>query len=335
MFATEGYWENIPDDVKPNTKDLLTLLMKSKADSTVKRYTKEFVKFSRWCNLSSIQLSPPFSVLIVIAYLHKVYVSSKSYATLSLTHAALKWFHSFIPGIINNPLDAEICHNLLEAAKRSKPAVAKKEPISADIIKKIIDKYAGPSANLKDLRLACMCSLGFAGFFRYDEFSSILLNHLEFLPNHLCVFVPRAKNDVYREGNKVYIKRLFSKYCPVALLERYIRMAEVDLNSNLPLFRPLRLFKSSNTYKLYGNKLSYTRCREVFKNCLKDLGLDYNLYGLHSLRSGGATSVVSNSTSLSERLLKLHGRWKSDYAKDMYVLEDVSKRLAISDNLGL
>ena len=58
----------------------------------------------------------------------------------------LKWFHSFIPGIINNPLDAEICHNLLEAAKRSNPAVAKKEPISADIIKKIIDKYAGPSA---------------------------------------------------------------------------------------------------------------------------------------------------------------------------------------------
>ena len=144
-----------PDHVKPNTKDLLTLLIKSKADSTVKRHTKEIVKFSRWCNLSSIQLSPPFSVLIVIAYLHKVYVSSKSYATLSLTHAALKWFHSFIPGIINNPLDAEICHKSLEAAKRSKPAVAKKEPISADIIKKIIDKYAGPSANLKDLRLAC------------------------------------------------------------------------------------------------------------------------------------------------------------------------------------
>ena len=138
MFATQGYWENIPDHVKPNTKDLLTLLMKSKADSTVKRYTKEIVKFSRWCNLSSIQLSPPFSVSIVIAYLHEVYVSSKSYATLSLTHAALKWFHSFIPGIINNPLDAEICHNLLEAAKRSKPAVAKKKPISAVIISMLV-----------------------------------------------------------------------------------------------------------------------------------------------------------------------------------------------------
>ncbi|XP_068759886.1 uncharacterized protein [Montipora capricornis] len=43
MFATQGYWENIPDHAKPYTKDLLTLLMKSKADSTVKRYTKEIL----------------------------------------------------------------------------------------------------------------------------------------------------------------------------------------------------------------------------------------------------------------------------------------------------
>lgn len=150
----------------------------------------------------------------------------------------------------------------------------------------------------------------------------------------MCVCSPCQKY-AYREWNKVYSEKLFSRYCPVALLERNILMAEVDLNSNLPLFRPLRLFKSSDTYKLYGSKLSYTRCREVFKNRLQDLGLDYKLYGLHSLRSGGATSVVSNSTNLSERLLQLHGRWKSDCAKDMYVLEDVIKRLEITDNLGL
>ena len=269
------------------------------------------------------------------AYLYKVYDSSKSYAALVLTHAALKWFHSFIPGIINNPLDSSICHNLLEAAKRCKPVITKKAPISADVIKKIIDKYTGPSANLKDLRLACICSLGFAGVFRYDELSNILPKHLVILPDHLNVFVPGAKNDIYREGNNVYIKRLYNKYCPVALLERYILMADIDLNSSLPLFRPVRLYKSSNTYKLYGTKLSYTRCREIFKSCLRDLGLDDKLYGLHSLRSGEATSVVNNSPNLSERLLKLHGRWKSDCAKDMYILEDTSKRLEITTSLGL
>jgi len=71
-----------------------------------------------------------------------------------------------------------------------------------------------------------------------------------------------------------HFKRLYIKFCPVALLEWYILMAEVELNSNLPPFRPLRLFKSSNTYKLYGSKLSYTRCRETFKNCLQELGLE-------------------------------------------------------------
>ena len=50
------------------------------------------------------------------------------------------------------------------------------------------------------------------------------------------MFVPGAKNDVYREGNKVYVERLYNKFCPVAHLEWYILMAKVDLNSNLPLY---------------------------------------------------------------------------------------------------
>ena len=131
-------------------------------------------------------------------------------------------------------------------------------------------------------------------------------------------FALRAKNDIYRESNYVYVKRLGNNYCPVALLERYTNR-DTNLSSSTALFRPVRLFKSTSEYKLYGGKLSYTRCREIIKDCLKELGLDHKMYGLHSLRSGGATSAVSNNPNLSERLLKLHGRWKSDTAKDMYV----------------
>ena len=55
-------------------------------------------------------------------------------------------------------------------------------------------------------------------------------------------------------------------------------------------------------------------------------------YGLDSLRSGGATAVISNNASkvVSERLLKLHGRWKTDKAKDMYVLESECNRLWVT-----
>ena len=149
------------------------------------------------------------------------------------------------------------------------------------------------------------------------------------------MFVPTAKNDIYREGNYVYIKRLSSEYWPVALLERYITMCNIDLSSSVALFRPVRFFKSTNSCNLYGVKLSYTRCREIFKECLKEIGVDHKLYGLHSLRSGGATSAVSYNPNLSKRVLKLHGRWKCDTAKDMYILKDVSKRLQVTSQLGL
>ena len=63
--------------------------------------------------------------------------------------------------------------------------------------------------------------------------------------------------------------------------------------------------------------------------------MDYVLYGLHNLRSGGATSAVSYNPNFSEKVLKLHGPWKSDTAKDMYILKDVSKHLQVTGQLGL
>ena len=67
-------------------------------------------------------------------------------------------------------------------------------------------------------------------------------------------------------------------------------------------------------------------------------GLDYNPndYGLHSLRAGDITSAVrQSSNSISERLLKKHGRWKSDSAKDVYFEESLEDRLEVTKYLGL
>ena len=131
------------------------------------------MKLIEYCDFSGVRPVPPFPVTFIVACLFKVYKSSSSYASLVLIHAALKWFHSF--GLSNgaNPLDSSICHNLLEAARRDKPVSVKKAPISAEIIKCIVDKFAGPSANLKVIRVTCICLLGFAAFFRYDELSNL------------------------------------------------------------------------------------------------------------------------------------------------------------------
>ena len=69
-------------------------------------------------------------------------------------------------------------------------------------------------------------------------------------------------------------------------------------------------------------------------------GCDSKNYGLHSVRSGGITSVaiVRNNDSkvaiVSETLLKLYDRCKTNVAKDMYIKEAESSRLSVSLSLG-
>ena len=116
-------------------------------------------------------------------------------------------------------------------------------------------------------------------------------------------------------------------------------MSKIDLNakSDQFVFRNVIYHKSKGTYSLGNRKVSYSRLRELFKESLTKLGYDQSFYGLHSFRSGGATSLahtLENNPS-KERLLKLHGRWKKDLAKDMYIKESVDQRLSFVKNLGL
>ena len=105
-------WKNLPDCIKHNATGIVRFLMKSRADSTVTRF-----KFICWCKIHNIGVKLPFSVSVVSVFMSKAYEDSKSYASLVLVHAALKWLHSFIPDDVQSPLDVSICHSFLEGAK--------------------------------------------------------------------------------------------------------------------------------------------------------------------------------------------------------------------------
>ena len=60
--------------------------------------------------------------------------------------------------------------------------------------------------------------------------------------------------------------------------------------------------------------MAYARLREIFIEAFKPQVLDITKFGLHSLRSGGA-SVAANY-GVPDRLFKRHGRWRSENAKD-------------------
>ena len=190
-----------------------------------------------------------------------------------MVHAALTWFHLFVPINGPSPLDGACTKIVIESAKRAKGnPIVRKEPISTDLIKKVIDKFVAKGASLKNLRIAALCTLGFAGFFRFSELSNMLCKHIVFLEDHIKIFVSHSKTDVYREGNFVYIAKTLSKYGPVSILLRYMHEAKLTPTSDLPLFSPLS--KTKLGYMMRSSRLSYSRCRGMFKEALGALGCD-------------------------------------------------------------
>ena len=90
----------------------------------------------------------------------------------------------------------------------------------------------------------------------------------------------------------------------------------MDANSSGLLIRQLIFRKNSNSYALGNKGVAYSRCREILLDANAALGYDSRLFGLHSLRSCGATATVNSlGGTVSDRLLRLHGGKKSDYAK--------------------
>ncbi|XP_062576079.1 uncharacterized protein LOC134255412 [Saccostrea cucullata] len=100
-------------------------------------------------------------------------------------------------------------------------------------------------------------------------------------------------------------------------------------------YRSLSFCKKFQTYKLRSDNrpISYTRAREIILDSLEKIGLDKCKFGVHSLRSGGATSAAA--AGVSDRLFKKHGRWRSENSKDGYVKENQIEKLSVTKNLGI
>ena len=79
--------------------------------------------------------------------------------------------------------------------------------------------------------------------------------------------------------------------------------------------------------------LSYFQTRKVVLEAYEKIGLPRNRFGLHSLRSRGATSAAN--ISVKDSLFKKHGRWKFEKAKDWYIKHNIREPLHVSASLDI
>lgn len=191
--------------------------------------------------------------------------------------------------------------------------VKKKQPITANILKRLCLRFGCHKANLAELRFLAMSLLSLAGFLRFDEVSKIHICDVTIGKQHIEITIPSSKTDVYRSGKSVIIAKAHQLTCPVDNLQNFLRRANIVLSRDCNLYMFRRLQKEKRWGRALNDKnipVSYTRARED----LTLAGFDSHSYGLHSFRSGCATAAANNGGI--DRLFKRHGRWRSETAKD-------------------
>lgn len=312
---------------------LPTFCLKSRAENTLTQYRYAFNAFCRWCGafIPSISALPAADEHVAL-YIISIAKDYKSSSKIQLAIHSISWAHQLAG--LKDPCESALVKLTKEGAIRetSKPVV-KKEPITPDHLKLLVQRYK--SNNLYNMRTLCMCLLGFAGFLRFSELANIRLMDVSF--NDVCmkINIVKSKTDVYKEGHELCIARTHGDTCPVHTLEEYISLLGVEVNSSDYLFRSLTFCKYANVYKVRRDNrpLSYTRASEIVLHAFGEIGLDKSKFGIHSLRSGGATAAAA--AGINDRLFKKHGRWRSEKAKDGYVRESIQEKLFVTQNLGI
>ena len=309
------------------------VLAHSKAPSTFKTYHGCFKRWKSWASGFPEVIYFPAQEEHVALYLISLVQSGSSYSSIQQAFYSISFFHNACG--VSNPCKSAFLLAILEGCKRvaSKPSKLNRVPILPEHLVALVNRFATPSASLGDIRDVCFCLLAFAGFLRFDELSSLRWSDISFFQDHIELYVSRSKVDQLGKGCTLVIASTGTPACPCAMLLRYAALARRNLDSVEFVFQNLS-FSSSKGYSLRsGTSLSYTRAREVVLAKFRAIGVDTSGIGLHSLRIGGASAALNSG--VPDHVIKNHGRWKSDSAKDLYCRENLRRQLLATSRIGL
>ena len=306
-------------------KKLPDLLLTSRATSTVSKYLYTFQRWYNWSESQHITCYPadPFHVALYLVHLLQEAVTA---TPVTAAMCAISWYHVCLGA--SDPCKHPLVQNTGQAAKRllARPK-SRKAPITKAMLLKLADSLL-KSGSLTDLQLLTLVTLGYAGTLRWNDMAHIFADEVRILDQYMAIFLEARKNDQLRHGSWIFVSRWQGKLCPVALVEELMRRG--GHSGHQPLFG--RVSKRRGQ-KVITGAMSYSRARESLHRALQVIGMDATRYGLHSLRSGGAS--VAAAAGLPERLIKRHGGWRSDSAMHMYFEESTPALLRVSRALDI
>ena len=239
-----GIWREANSLVDPCLRrlvpSLLHLQLESKAPSTVQKYRSGWLKWRQWAaSKIGVQVIPakPLHVALFISELTVISISNNTgISCIESVVYGIKWGHS-LARIVDCPTSHPLVKSSLEGARRklARP-VQPKEPLSVDTVCRIADHYISCSS-LAVIHFLFILLVGFAGFFRMDEIRNLSVKDISICSEYMSVFIPKRKNDHYREGHTSLLARSHKATCPVSITERLLKLLPLSSESSSPLVR--------------------------------------------------------------------------------------------------
>lgn len=208
------------------------------------------------------------------------------------------------------------------APQRSKP---KRLPITIWLLSRLLPLC--PSTRLAHTTFAAMI-VGQHLLLRSSEFvakkrsaPSLLRRHLTIHPDRTRaeLFIANSKTDTFHQGATLQFSANYGRLCPVSWLEEILASAPSQ-SPDSPLFQ-----------RDDGSPLSYTDLQRFIKALCSRAGIDTGSVSTHSLRIGGATSLIK--LGFSPECVQNLGRWLSDAYKG-YVRYDSDLAARVSAALA-
>ena len=172
-------------------------------------------------------------------------------------------------------------------------------------------------------------SLSFSLVLRNDELIHLTCKDLISSDEGMKFQILSSKTDVYRKGKTVFLAKQAGLYSVFNLLMAYMRKGNLNVGENKFLFG--KIVRARSHFSIDGSSfISHSKCRDIIKQKVRSIGLDPNLYGTHSCRSGAATILASRVTPFE---LLVCGRWADARSLNNYVEIAERRRFQISENI--
>lgn len=258
------------------------------AENTRRAYGADWRDFESWC--ASVGTSPLPAEAATLALYLTARAPELAVSTLARRLAAIRRAHRAAA----KPLPESEALRAIWAGiqhKHGRPP-DKKQALVTEDLRAVVRKCPDTLAGVRDRALLLV---GFAAALRRSELAAIGIGsnstqvRVFFVRGGLELHITRSKADQLGEGAVVGIPFGKTKLCPVAALKAWLAASQI---CDGPVFRSI-----DRHGRLGATAITPAAVAGIVKRACERAGLDPDVFGGHSLRSGLITSAAANDVA--------------------------------------